>query len=227
MEETILIRAQAKSGGLFSMMVGGLFVILGSIVLLWLPDWLRLAGIFILSGGFVGMLIGWFKLREPEHSMELTKSSIHYNHRNGEWVLNWENIVRVDIPKIYRNMQHEPLAMIGIKIWDYDEFMDTISPRLMNNILSEQRALLIQTFKEQYKDGRASLEQYSDYLIEDTAFTSESGRQYTGLQAMFTNRMKRLRDGLGYDLYINSTELDRDVESFVTLLKECQTAAKR
>lgn len=209
------------------MVIGGLVIILGCIVLLWLPEWLRLAGIFILSGGFVGMLIGWFKLREPEHSMHLTKSSIHYNHRYGAWALNWDNVVRIDIPKIYKNMQHEPLSMVAIKIRDYDEFMDTVSPRLMNNILSEQRGLLIQTFKEKYKEGSASLEQYSDYLVEDTAYTSESGRQYTGLQAMFVNRMKRLRDGLGYDLYINSTELDRSAEAFVKLLKECQSAATK
>ncbi|MCY7295325.1 DUF2982 domain-containing protein [Alteromonas sp. a30] len=225
MEDVILIKAQSKTGGLFTMLVGGLIVVLGSIILLWLPDILRLGGIFILSGGIVAMLIGWFKLREPEHSMHLSKTAINYHHRHGGWLLNWNNIARIDTPKVYRNMQHEPLAMVGIRIKDYDEFLGSISPRLMNNILVEQRALLVQTFKEQYKAGDASLDQYSDYLIEDTAFTSEKGRKYTGLQAMFANRMQRLREGLGYDIYISVTELDRSADAFVGLLKQCHSSS--
>ena len=62
--------------------------------------------------------------------------------------------------------------------------------------------------------------------MEDTEFTSEKGNKYKGLQAMFAHRMNRLREGLGYDLYINSTELDRSVEDFVDLLKKCKSSVQ-
>lgn len=226
MEEVIFIRAQSKSGGLTSLTIGGVALVLGSMVMLWLPVELRLAGIFIISGSLVAMLIGWFKLREPEHSLQLTKSAIKYHHRSGQWQIKWENIARIDVPRVQRELQHQSLTMVGIRIHDYDDFLQQISPRLMSNILMEQRALLIQTFKDQYKEGTKSINDYGDYLVEDTEYTSENGQKYTGLQAMFAHRMNRLREGLGYDLYINAAELDRSAEEFVSLLKECKSATQ-
>ena len=44
----------------------------------------------------------------------------------------------------------------------------------------------------------------------------------TGTQAMLANRMTKLRERLGYDLYINVSELDRSEQEFVRLLRECQ-----
>ncbi len=225
MDDIILIRAQSKSGGLTSLVAGGIALVIGAMIMLWLPPELRLAGIFVISGAIVCMLIGWFKIREPEHSLQLSKSSITYLHRHGSWQLGWNNIVRVDVPRIYRKMQHQPLAMIGIRIQDYDEFLANASPRLMNNILMEQRSLLIQAFKDQFREGTKSINDYADYLVEDTNFTSENGQKYTGLQAMFANRMLRMREGFGYDLFIGTTELDRSADEFVQLLKECKSAA--
>ena len=39
---------------------------------------------------------------------------------------------------------------------------------------------------------------------------------------MLANRMTKLRAGLGYDLYISVSELDRSTDEFVDLLKQCE-----
>lgn len=224
--DTILIRAQAKSGGLTSMVIGAAGLLLGTILLAWFPEILRLMGIFVLSAGIAALLLGWFKLREPEHSMALTRTGIQYQHRFGQWVLNWNNISRIDVPKVYRHLEHQPLSMVGIRIVDYDVFLSAISPRLMNNILTEQRALVLQGLKEQLREGKKNISEYSDYILEDTEYTSEKGKQYTGLQAMFAHRMQRMRESMGFDLYIGSAELDRSAEDFARLLRECQASVR-
>lgn len=224
--DVILIKAQAKSGGVTSMVVGGAGVLLGWILLAWFPDWLRLVAVFVLTSGIAALLLGWFKLREPEYSMALSRSEIRYQHRFGHWVLHWNNISRVDVPRVYRHLALEPLLMVGIRLIDYDAFLSAISPRLMNNILTEQRALLLQGLKQQLQDGTKNISEYSDFILEDTEFTSEKGTQYTGLQAMFAHRMQRMRESLGYDVFIAASELDRPVEDFVRLLRECQAAVR-
>ena len=225
--DVILIKAQAKSGGLTSMLIGAAGVMLGAMLLAWFPEMLRLMGIFVLSAGIAALLLGWFKLREPDYSLVITRTDIRYQHRFGHWVLDWDNVARVDVPKVYHHMAHQPLAMVGIRIVDYDAFLATISPRLMNNILTEQRALLLQGLKQQLQDGTKTISEYSDYILEDTEYTAASGTQYTGLQAMFAHRMQRMRESMGYDLYIGAAELDRSAEEFARLLRECQNSVRQ
>jgi len=224
--DVILVKAQAKSGGVTSMVIGGSGVLLGVMLLSWFPDWLRLMGIFVLSAGIAALLLGWFKLREPEYSMALTRTEIRYQHRYGQWALDWNNISRIDVPKVYRHLAHQPLTMVGIRIVDYDAFLSAISPRLMSNILTEQRPLLLQGLKQQLQEGKKNISEYSDYILEDTEFTSDKGQKYTGLQAMFAHRMQRMRESMGYDLYIATAELDRSADDFVRLLRECQASVR-
>ncbi|UAA38567.1 DUF2982 domain-containing protein [Paraneptunicella aestuarii] len=218
MDDVIYIRAQSKGGGLTSIAIGGVALILGTMVLSWLPVELRLMGIFIICGGLVAILIGWFKLREPDHSLHLSRQEMRYHHRHGQWYLHWDNIQRFDVPSVYVDLQHHPLAVVGIRVKSYEPVLETMSPRLMNNIMTEQRSLLLQAIKEQMKTQN----DYNDHLLEDDRYTSESGKLYTGLQAMFANRMTKLRETLGYDLFINVAELDRSTEEFVQLLRECK-----
>jgi hypothetical protein len=39
---------------------------------------------------------------------------------------------------------------------------------------------------------------------------------------MFANRMSKLRARLGYDIFVAATELDRQEQEFVDLLRQCQ-----
>ena len=218
MQDLIEIRAQAKRGALASIAVGCSGLLVGALLLMWAPDLLRLVAIFTISAGLVGLLLGWSKLREPKHSVVLSKTHIIYYHRLGQWQTHWSNIARIDVPQVHIDLEYHPLAVVGIRLRSYEALLDSMSPRLMNNIMLEQRSLLLQAIKGQVEENR----DFDDHLLEDDKFTSEDGKLYRGLRAMFANRMSKLRHSLGYDIFINVAELDRPTAEFVKLLRQCQ-----
>lgn len=215
--EVILIRATSKRNGFTTVIAGFVALIVASILISVLPRSLFLIGVFALSAGIVTVLIGWFKVREPEHSIEISKSQICYKHRHGTWRLDWQNIQRIDIPRITSGLEHKPLELVGIKLKDYQPLLASISPRLATNLLLEQRPLLLQN--NQCATGGC----YTADLIEDDKFKLPDGSLVTGIPAMLANRMGKLRASLGYDLYISAAELDRSTEDFVSLLRNCQS----
>ena len=95
------------------------------------------------------------------------------------------------------------------------------SARLASNILMQQRPLLLQAQRQNCVGGGC----YSDSLIENDHFRSADGKEYRGMLAMLANRMGRMREAFGYDLYLYSSELDRTEQDFVALLKACQQQA--
>lgn len=216
-DDIIFIRATSKRNGLTSILIGVAGLALASALLSILPKSAFLAGIFLLSASLVALLIGWFKLREPEHSLELTKQEILYRHRHGSWHLDWDNVQRIDTPKIAKGLEQAELGMVGIKLKDYRPVLDSISPRLVTNLLLEQRPLLLQSAT--CTSGTC----YSADMLEDDKFKFADGTVITGIKAMMANRMKKLRELLGYDLYISAAELDRSADDFVGLLKRCQS----
>ncbi|TRY31421.1 DUF2982 domain-containing protein [Aliiglaciecola sp. M165] len=213
--QSIKIRAASKRNGLTTFIVGVGVLFVAILLLIVLPKAVYLIGIFALSGSIVTMLIGWFKMREPPHSIELTKRFIHYQHRHGKWQLDWDNIQRIDVPKISQGIEQIPLSMVGIRIKDYQPLLDSISPRLATNLLLEQRALLL------HNSGCATGGCYNNDLIEDDRFKMPDGTIVQGIPAMLANRMSKLRNSLGFDLFISVAELDRSSEEFVALLKQC------
>ncbi len=216
-DESIFIRATSKRNGLTTFSIGLVVLCLSFILISLLPRSLFLIGVFALSAGIVTMLIGWFKIREPEHSIELTKTQIVYRHRHGVWSLDWQNIQRVDVPKVTSGIEHKKLGMVGIKLREYQPLLASISPRLATNLLLEQRPLLLQG--NQCTTGGC----YSADLIEDDRFKASDGQTITGIPAMLANRMTKLRASLGFDLFISASELDRSTEDFVSLLRDCQS----
>ncbi|MFC3093771.1 DUF2982 domain-containing protein [Alteromonas sediminis] len=216
--QVIKVRANAKKNGITTLFVGVGIMLLSVVWLSLMPDYLTLPGFFLTSAAIVTLLIGWFKLREPEHSILITPEQIQYTHRLGKWQLAWSNIQRVGQPRVVHGIEHKDLEMIGLKINDYYDFISTISPRLATHLLMEQRPLLLQSMDKSCTTGMCS----GNGFLEDTRFKLPSGKVLTGVQAMLANRMNQLRQGLGFDIYVSGTELDREPHQFVTLLKECQ-----
>ena len=127
MQDIIEIRSQAKRNVVVSVLLGLLGLFLASIAFSQLPKSLYLIGIFLTSASLIALLVGWFKYREPQFSFLLTRTSIVYKHRHGQWQLDWSNIQRVDIPKVKRGLEHKSLDMVAIKIKDYNYLENTIS----------------------------------------------------------------------------------------------------
>ena len=219
----ISIRAVAKRNGITSMVIGAVGVLVGLLVLAVLPEWLFLTGIFITSGAIVALLIGWFKLREPEFSLQLSRQNIHYRHRLGQWQLDWSNVQRVDVPRVSRQLDLVDLEMVGIKIKDYEPFLSTISPRLATHLLMEQRPLLLQNNDKSCTTGTC----YGNDFFDDNHYTLNSGKKVTGVIAMLANRMVQLRERLGYDVFLSASDLDREPIEFVTLLRQCHASLEQ
>jgi len=220
MQDIIEIRSQAKRNVIVSVLIGLVGLCLASTAFSLLPKSLYLIGIFLTSASLVALLIAWVKYREPEFSFLLSKKSILYKHRHGQWQLDWSNIQRVDVPKVTHGLEHKPLEMVAIKIKDYSVFLKQISPRLMTNTLLEQRPLLFHDMPASKDCATGSC--HSDDILEHDYFKDSNGIEYKGIQAMFANRMTKLRARLGYDIFVAGSELDRPEQEFVDLLRQCQ-----
>lgn len=222
-DAVITIRATSKRNGITTSLIGVGLIALGFLLLSIFPEVLFLVGVFIASAGIVGVIMGWFKVREPDYSMEISKRGIRYQHRNGQWWVDWHNVQRIDSPRVTRGIETRDLQMVGIRLRDQEPIISSISPRLATNILMEQRPLLLQNPTEQCATGSCG----GTDILEDDRYTLPSGKKLRGVQAMFANRMAKLRERLGYDLYIAAAELDRPVQEFVSLLRNCQEQVKQ
>ena len=220
MQDVIEIKRQAKRNVIVSLLVGLVGLCLASIAFSVLPKTMYLIGIFLTSASLVALLIAWVKYREPQFSFLLSKTSMLYKHRHGQWQLDWSNIQRADVPKVSRGLEHRSLDMVAIKIKDYSVFLKGISPRLMTNVLMEQRPLLL--YEMAATKDCASGGCNSDDMLEDDYFKDSNGIVYKGIQAMFANRMTKLRTRLGYDIFVAGSELDRPEQKFVDLIRQCQ-----
>jgi len=52
----------------------------------------------------------------------------------------------------------------------------------------------------------------------------DDGTTIKGIKAMLAHRMVELRKRLGFDIFISSSELDRDADEFAALIMKCQAA---
>ncbi|MBF7073753.1 DUF2982 domain-containing protein [Glaciecola sp. MH2013] len=219
--EHIFIRAASTHNALTSLLIGSGLILLGALFIALLPKQMFLPGIFIVSGGIVGLIIGWFKVKEPPYSLQLTREHVIYHHRRGKWRISWDNIQRIDVPRVSKGIEQHELEMIGFRLRDPDVFLDEISPRLITYLLMEQRPLTMQNRDPDCASGNC----YGDDMIEDEKFERPGGTVIKGISAMFANRMRKLNTQLGFDVFISTNEIDRDPQAFIALLKECQASA--
>lgn len=217
MPDGILIRSSAATNGLTTMIIGFAIACVGTLVITTLPDIFFLVGILFLSGSIIAFVMGFFKLREPKYSLNITKTAILYKHRKGTWEIPWENVQRIDVPRIQKGLEQIDLEMVGFRLKQPEQFLDTISPRLVTHLLMEQRPLAAHLALSSCDSGRCP----GDDIIEDTKFKCTDGTMLTGVTAMFAHRMRKLQSGLGYDIFLSANDLDRSGTEFVTLLREC------
>lgn len=216
--EAIFIRSAAATNGITTILVGLVVALVGSLIIIALPKLFFLVGILFLSGSIIAFVMGFYKLREPKYSLEITKEAIVYHHRKGKWRISWDNIQRIDVPKVHKGLEHIDLEMVGFRLRDPERFLNEISLRLITHLLMEQKPLVTQVITSDCNSGQC----HGDDIINDVKFKCADGTLITGVSAMFANRMLKLQQGLGYDIYLSVNDLDRDGHSFVRLLRDCQ-----
>lgn len=217
-ERRIDIKANSKGNGITSALIGASALTIGFLLLVSLPKHLVLLAIGVIAIGIIASVIGFYKIKEPAYSLTIDKEGVRYHHRHGSWFIGWDNIQRIDQPRVTRGIEQVDLHLVGFRLRQYPPFLADVSRRLMTNTLIEQRPLLMQNPDAKCATGMCG----ADDLIEKERFKLPDGTILEGIQGMFANRMDKLRDRLGYDVFINESELDRPVDEFVNLLRACQ-----
>ncbi|PHR63574.1 DUF2982 domain-containing protein [Pseudidiomarina marina] len=215
-ERIVYVKPLTRAHGLGFNALG--LVIFAVTMFLWLIDAPIITaayGLLFIASALL-IFLGSAKVFEPPVSMTITPKEITYLHRRGRWQIQWNNILRFDIPRLHRGLELEQMPYIGFRLHDIEPIIQTITPRLAVYLLSEQRHLLVAALRHE----RPELREYSPYFEVPDRYQSASGIEYRGVQAMFAVRCEHFRELLGYDLFVPAAALDRAPEDFITWLQQ-------
>ena len=169
--------------------------------------------IFLISATLVLILIGVLKYLEPGTSLFITPKTIRYCHRHGQWALPWQDIIRFGELKADVQGEHIQLPYVGIKLNNLDHIAKSISPRLANKLIHEQQELLILAIANKEVEFEGSLINFEPYTLNEVI--------YKGPIAAWLHRSEQLAKAYGYHLFLPESSLDRNLNSFLKLLKKC------
>lgn len=212
--EIVSVRPLSKRNGLTLTWLGGLSLLLGFGLFLTLPA-LFAVGLMFFSLGAISLILGLAKVYEPETTLSLDDKGLTYFHRRGKVFIGWDNIARVDIPRVTNGLDTIELSYIGIKLKHLNPILDNISLRLAAGLLTEQRPLLVTAASQD-----ADLATLETYLGAEFGPLVIEGDRYRGVLAMFGHRCVMLDTRLGYHLYIPHDSLDREPKDFIKLLRQ-------
>tara|TARA_R110002126_G_scaffold43475_21_gene124613 strand:- start:4524 stop:5138 length:615 start_codon:yes stop_codon:yes gene_type:complete len=154
--------------------------------------WLAIAYLAALMAIF----LGFAKLAEPRHFLKCDEQGVHYFHRYGSWLLPWHSFQFCAVPEL----EQQELSFIGFKVTDYDVVLQPLRLRLAVRLMTEQRPLFMSAVKQSCAGGQCA----SELLAEKDTFNSGQQR-YTGIKAVFAQRMQRLAQASGFDLFVSSS----------------------
>ncbi|MBY6186799.1 DUF2982 domain-containing protein [Marinobacter hydrocarbonoclasticus] len=178
-----------------------LIALANGLSLLWL---LPLALLTLVSGV---MAIG--KRMEPAVTLRLDASGLSYHHRRGQYRLPWTQLLRIDQP-FAPNQPDQPLDYVGIRLREPAQFYHSIPPRLALALLKEERPLSALA-----EPGCANGQCQTLLPEEDTV----PDKSLTGVRAAYAVHQLKLRQQLGYDLYLHQSCLDRAPDEFIALVR--------
>lgn len=215
----INIKAQASHHAIFLLLVGFILFLLTLLVSQYYWQPLRLVLIFIFLVALVIMITGVAKYLQPQFSYHITPQKLEYQHIYGKWQLAWQQIQAIKPIREAHGLNTINLPYIGIRLVNLETLAQQISPRLANRLIHEQQPLLKFSFVQQL----LSLEEIQ---INFTPFSLQSGLEIKGPIAAFLHHCQSLQSALGYHLYLPETSMDRELNEFHQLLKQCQNTSQ-
>ncbi|WP_214000674.1 DUF2982 domain-containing protein [Arsukibacterium sp.] len=194
--EPILVSQTSHQGGA-RLLLSGAGALLGLVLFTVLFAgqfnlWLALAYI----AAVMAIFLGFAKLAEPRHFLKCDEQGVHYHHRYGSWLLPWSSFMYCAVPQL----EQQDLSFIGFKVTNYDAVLQPLRLRLAVRLMTEQRPLFISAVKQGCTTGQCA----SELLAEKDTFATEN-QQYTGIKAVFGQRMQRLAQASGFDLFVPSS----------------------
>jgi hypothetical protein len=215
----INIKAQANHHAVFLLLVGFILLMLTLLVSQHYWQTMKLVLIFMYLVTLVVVITGLAKYFQPQFSYHLTPKKLKYQHIYGNWQLSWQQIQAMNPIREVSGFVTVSLPYIGIRLVNLESFAQQISPRLANRLIHEQQPLLKFAFVEEL----LSLEQIQ---INFKPFILQSGLKISGPIAAFLHHCQSLQTALGYHLYLPETSMDRELNDFHQLLRQCQSSSK-
>jgi hypothetical protein len=215
----IKIKPIIKHHGLFICLVS-IFCLIVLVIIsqfIWLQAKLPL--MFLISFSAVMLFLGICKLLEPKYSLLLTPDLCRYQHKKGHWQLPWHEIKAINTVTNTRGINLEQLAYVGVTLHNIDTLIASITPRLANQLIHEQKPLLAYCLS-------AGLITQQQATLNFEWYTSSKGEKLFGPTAGFLHQCHVLHDALGAHLFIAQINIDRSIEECVELLKRCKASSK-
>ena len=207
------VRPGAKRNGISLTLVGVILLFAG--IVMFITGSGFAPGLVCFSFGAVGTILGLAKVCEPDISVQLSTDGMTYFHRRGKVFVAWDNIQRIDVPRVTQGFNTIELSFVALKLKQINPVLDNVSPRLATGLLTEQRPLLMTAAAQD-----DNLDRLETYLGAEFTPLVVNGERYRGVLAMFGHRCEMLNAQLGYHLYIPQDSLDRDANEFVKLLRQ-------
>lgn len=211
--QTRYIKAIARHNGLFLILLGS--ILLSITLLLSRHYWQQFtfALMFIISACLVTIFIGILKRMEPKHSLVLSEQQCTFYHRHGSWQLLWSDIRNIFPVTDTQGIERIELNYIGIRLEHLETIGESISLRLANRLIHEQKPLIQYCIK-------AKLITFEQGIINFEPFQLSNGTRVKGPLAAFLHHSHTLYNALGAHLYINQNSLNSSIADFSQLANE-------
>lgn len=217
-ESELLIKPIARHHAFFSLLLGYTLFLITLLLGQYFWQQARLPLILIILVSLVIIFIGIVKLSEPKFSFKLTPAALSYYHRYGQWRLEWQYISYISQLTETYGIDQKSLPYIGIRLTSLTPIVNSISPRLASRLIHEQRPLLAFCIRYQLLTSEQCTINFEPYI-------AENNRVLKGTVAAFLHHTEILKSALGYHLYLPQTALDREINDFSVLLKQCKNSA--
>ncbi len=212
--DTIELRSTSKRNALTLTVVGASALMIAIILFVADRSWFAVAFVAFMLGA-VALIIGVAKQYEPAVVMTLSAAGLRFHHRRGSLFIEWQNIQRIDFPRVQRGLALVELPFIGVKLKAVNPILDNISPRLATGLLTEQRSLMMTAVAND--EDLAALEHY---LSAEFTPLVVNGDRYRGLLAMFGRRCLTLDKHLGYHLYLSAEFVELEPQQLLMQLRD-------
>ncbi|MBL4910473.1 MAG: DUF2982 domain-containing protein [Alteromonadaceae bacterium] len=222
----ITIKPIARHHGLFLCLLGSLILTCCLFASYYLWQQARLPLMTTILIAIIILFIGLLKYSEPQHSFILTPEKFIYAHRYGQWQLTWPQISYIKQISETQGFEYHQLPYIGIRLKRLTDIASNISPRLASRLLHEQRPLLAFCLRYQLITLAQATINFDAYITSKNNKGAVKNITITGPVAAFLHHSETLQQALGYHLYIPESALDRDIDNFVSLLKNCHSSSQ-
>lgn len=213
----ITIKPKANNHGIFLTGIGALLFLFCLTLSYFFWQQAKLILIFINLVAVVIAIIGFAKLLAPKISFFITPAFICYQHRHGKWRLLWQDIHLINPVKENRGLDTDVLPYLGLQLCSIDCLAGNISPRMANRLIHEQRPLTMYCLLNNLMTPEQGALNFMPFVLND-------GTSLKGPVACFLHHCCALKKALGYHLFIPDTAIDRDIDDFSRLLKQCKNA---